>query len=116
MVPSGTITHKYSNPGTYDYTITVKQLVLAVSLSTISKKITVFVAFEIPAAIVAALTNGSSRVWITDNDAPGHFGVGPPECFLQSGMQRHPNSREACAYDDEITFSKDANNRMFYVN
>ncbi len=113
VVPSGTITHKYSNPGTYDYTITVKVIGTGGAISTVSKKITVFVAFEIPAAILQNLTNGSSRVWITDNDAPGHFGVGPATEFSPIWYAASPNSREACAYDDEITFSKDANNRVF---
>lgn len=113
VVPSGTITHKYSNPGTYDYTITVNVVGTGGSISTLSKKITVFVAFEIPAAILQNLTNGSSRVWITDNDAPGHFGVGPSAEFSPIWYAAPPNTREACAYDDEITFSKDANNRVF---
>ena len=31
-----------------------------------TKKIKVFVAFEIPATILQALTNGSTKIWITD--------------------------------------------------
>ncbi len=113
VVLSGTITYKYSNPGTYDYTISVNAVGTGGAISTISKKIKVFVAFEIPPAIVAALTNGSSRVWITDRDAVGHFGVGPSDQFAPIWYAATPNSREACAYDDEITFSKDALNRIF---
>ncbi len=111
-VPSGTVTHKYSNPGINTYMITVNAVGTGGSISTISKTITVFVAFEIPAAIIAALTNGSSRVWITDNDAAGHFGVGAADMFFPNYYAAGPNSREACAYDDEITFSKDALNRI----
>lgn len=112
-VPSGVISYKYSNPGTYDYTITVNAIGTGGIISSITKKIKVFVAFEIPTAILQALTNGSTKVWITDKDAPGHFGVGPNDQFAPIWYAATPNSREACAYDDEITFSKDANNNVF---
>ncbi|MBI1343123.1 MAG: hypothetical protein GC171_09330 [Terrimonas sp.] len=113
VVPSGTIAYKFTNPGTYDYTITANAIGTGGVISTISKSVTVFVAFEIPAFIVADLTNGTSKVWITDHDAPGHFGVGPSDQFAPIWYAATPNSREACAYDDEITFSKDANGRIF---
>ena len=113
VVPSGTLAYKYSNPGTFEYTITVNAVGTGGVISTISKKITVFVAFEIPADIVSALTNGSSRIWMTDKDAPGHFGVGHSDQFAPIWYEAGPNTREPCAYDDEITFSKDANGRIF---
>ncbi|MFM2327596.1 MAG: hypothetical protein RIR31_1798 [Bacteroidota bacterium] len=113
VVPSGAITYKYTNPGTADYTITVNVVGKGGVISTITKKIKVFVAFEIPAAILQALTNGSSQIWITDKNAAGHFGVGPTDQFAPIWYAATPNSREACAYDDEITFSKDANNNVF---
>lgn len=112
VVPSGTLTYKYTNPGTYSYTITVNAIGTAGVITTISKRITVFVAFEIPATIIANLTNGSSRIWITDHDANGHFGVGPADQFAPIWYAAPPNTREACAYDDEITFSKDNLNRI----
>jgi hypothetical protein len=113
VVPSGTIKYKYANPGTTDYTISVNAIGTGGIISTITKKIKVFVAFEIPADIVSALTNGSSKVWITDQNAPGHFGVGPNNEFSPIWYAATPNSREACAYDDEITFSKDAGGNIF---
>ncbi len=112
VVPSGTLTYKYSNPGTSSYTIIVNAIGTAGVTSTISKVIKVFVAFEIPANILAGLTNGTSRVWVTDRDAPGHFGVGPADQFSPIWYAAGPNSREACAYDDEITFTKDVLNRI----
>jgi hypothetical protein len=112
VVQSGVINYKYTTPGTNDYTITVNAIGRGGATSTISKKIKVFVAFEIPASIIQALTNGSSRTWITDKAAVGHFGVGPGNGFTPSFYAAPPNTREACAYDDEITFSKDALNRI----
>jgi len=108
VVPSGTLTYKYNNPGTNAYTITVNAVGTGGSLSTISKRVTVFVAFQIPTEIVSALTGSGSKVWVTDKDAPGHFGVGPNNEFSPIWYAAVPNTREACAYDDEITFSKDA--------
>ena len=112
-VPSGTITYKYNNPGTSTYTITVNAVGTGGALSTISKRVTVFVAFTIPADIVSSLTGTGSKVWVTDKEAPGHFGVGPNNEFSPIWYAAVPNSREACAYDDEITFSKDAAGRIF---
>lgn len=112
-VPSGTINYKYNNPGTFDYTITVNAVGTGGVVSTISKKITVFVAFEIPAEIVQNLTGGSSKIWMSDKDEAGHFGVGPNNEFAPIWYSAGPNSRDACSYDDEITFSKDANNNIF---
>ena len=112
MVPSGVIQYRYGNPGTNTYTITVNAIGTAGVMSTISKQVKVFVNFVIPAAILQNLTNGASKVWITDHDAPGHFGVGPNFEFSPIWYSATPNSREACAYDDDITFSKDANDNV----
>lgn len=112
VVPTGSLTYKYGNPGTADYTITINAIGTGGSISTISKRIRVFVAFQIPATILNALTGTSSRVWVTDKDAPGHFGVGPNDAFSPIWYAAGPNTREACAYDDEITFSRDAANRV----
>lgn len=110
IVPSGTISYKYRTPGTFRYNITVNAIGTGGITSTISKTITVFVAFEIPADMLASLTGGSSKTWVTDNGAMGHFGVGQPDLFFPNYYAAPPNTREACAYDDEITLSKDANN------
>ena len=108
MVPSGTITYKYHTPGTNDYIVTVTAVGTGGSESVISKKITVLTNFTIPADIVTDLTNGSSQVWQTDHDAPGHVGVGPTTTFTSDWYSATPNSRDACLYDDEITFTKDS--------
>jgi len=113
MVPSGTINYKYNNPGTFEYVVTVNAVGTGGVTSTISKKVKVFVAFEIPTLIVQNLTGGSSKIWVTDNEAPGHVGVGPNNEFSPIWYAATPNQRDACLYDDEITFSKDANNNIF---
>lgn len=113
LEPSGVVTHKYTSTGTSTYTITVNAIGTAGAMTTISKQVTVFVAFSLPADILQNLTNGSSRVWVTDQDAGGHFGVGPNTEFSPIWYAATPNSREACAYDDEITFSKNAAGSVF---
>ncbi|WP_295234192.1 PKD domain-containing protein [Sediminibacterium sp.] len=112
VVPTGKINYRYTTPGTNEFTIVVNAIGTGGSISTISKKITVFVAFEIPTAIVTALTGGTSKTWVTDKGAVGHFGVGPANEFAPIWYAATPDSREACAYDDEISFSKDANNNI----
>lgn len=113
MVPEGIINYKYAAPGVNDFVITVNAIGTGGAVSTISKKIKLFVAFEIPATILSSLTGATSKIWVTDNGAPGHFGVGPTTDFTPIWYSAPPNTREACAYDDEITFSKDANNNVF---
>lgn len=112
VVPSGTITYKYNNPGTSDYTIKVNAIGTGGVQSTLSKTVKVFVAFTIPANIISAMTGGTSKVWVTDKDALGHFGVGPAAEFSPIWYAATPNTREACAYDDEIKFEKDAANNI----
>lgn len=112
MVPSGVITYKYGAPGTAEFNITINAIGTAGATSTITKKVKVFVNFTIPANILSDLTGGSSKVWQTDHDAPGHFGVGAASEFFPNYYSAGPNTREACAYDDDITFSKDANDNV----
>ncbi|MBN8663714.1 MAG: PKD domain-containing protein [Chitinophagales bacterium] len=112
MVPEGAITYKYTTPGTNSYTITMTAIGTGGAMSTLSKRVTVFVNFQIPTAIMDALTGGGTKVWITDKDANGHFGVGPTSDFSPIWYAATPNSREACAYDDEISFVKNSNNTI----
>lgn len=113
LIPSGNIKYKYTNPGTFTYTITVSAVGTGGVTSVLSKQVKVYVAFEIPAEIVESLTGTGSKVWLTDKDAPGNVGVGPADGFTDSYYSALPNQRDACLYDDEITFSKDANNNIF---
>jgi hypothetical protein len=113
MVPSGVITYKYTSPGTSDYNITVNAIGTGGIISNTSKKITVFVAFTIPTAILQNLTGGSSKIWMCDKAADAHFGVGPSDAFAPIWYAAGPNSRASDGfYDDEVTFSKDANNNV----
>jgi len=112
LVPSGTIEYKYTNPGTANYTVTVSAIGTGGVVSTTSKKITVYVAFEIPVNILAGLTGGATKIWVTDKETSGHVGVGQPDLFFSNYYSADPNSRDAFLYDDEITFTKGANNTI----
>jgi len=111
-VQSGTVTHKYTNPGTFDYTIIVSAVGTGGTTSTASKKIKVFVAFEIPAEILANLTGSGSQTWVTDRLTVGHVGVGPADTYKSDYYSAAPNERADCLYDDEITFTRDAGNNV----
>ncbi len=110
------VTHRYRNPGVNSYNVVISAIGTGGASSTVSQMITVFVAFEIPADIMTAITNNSSRVWVTDRDANGHFGVGPNDQFAPIWYAAAPNTREACAYDDEITFAKDGPRITMNIN
>lgn len=107
MVSSGDITHKYTSPGTFDYTVTVSAVGTAGATSTMSKKISVYVAFEIPAYILEYLTGEGSKVWMSANETAGHFGVGQTDLFWPNWYSAAANARDPLAYDDEVTFSRD---------
>lgn len=113
MLPSGEIVYKYTTPGTKEYTITATAVGTGGVTTVLSKKVKVFVRFEVPAAIVTALTNNSTKSWESDKAADGHFGVGPTDQFAPIWYSATPNSREACAYDDDITFSTDATGNIY---
>ncbi|TKC00620.1 PKD domain-containing protein [Pedobacter cryophilus] len=117
VVPSGTINYKYTTPGTNEFLVTVNVVGTGGITSTTSKKIKVFVAFEIPAAMISAIAGTGSKIWVTDKEALGHFGVGAANQITDDSptwyYDADPNTREPCAYDDEITFRKDANNNIF---
>ncbi|AMR33577.1 hypothetical protein A0256_20180 [Mucilaginibacter sp. PAMC 26640] len=115
IVSGGEMVHRYTNPGTADYTIVVNAIGTGGVTSTVTKKITVFVAFDIPAAILQNLTNGSTKTWVIARETPGHVGVGPADGYTSSYYSADPNQRAECLYDDEITFSKDANNNVTMV-
>lgn len=110
------VTHRYRNPGTNNYNVVVSAIGTGGATSTASELITVFVAFEIPADMMTAITNNASKVWITDKNANGHFGVGPNDAFDPIWYAAAPNTREACAYDDEITFAQDGPRITMNVN
>ncbi len=113
MVPSGVVTYKYTSPGTSDYNVTVNAIGTGGIVSNISKKITVFVAFNIPSDILQNLTAGASKTWVCDKNADAHFGVGPSDAFAPIWYGAGPNTRATDGfYDDEVTFSKDANNNV----
>jgi hypothetical protein len=100
------MTHTYATPDTSEHNITITAVGTGGSTSIIAQKIKLRVAYEPPAEIIANLTNGGSQVWVTDKNAPGHVGVGPVADFFPIWYAATPNSRDACLYDDEITFTK----------
>lgn len=113
MIPSGTINYKYATSGTF--TINVNAIGTGGIISNISKTINVYVAFVIPEAIMNGLTGNASRKWQTDKAASGHVGVGPAGEFAPIWYSADPNSRSACQYDDEITFTKDASGNVIMM-
>ena len=105
MVPSGIASHQYNTPGVNDYNVTVTAIGTGGAQSTLTQPVKVYVAFNIPTAIAQGLTGGGSRTWMIDPSVAGHFGVGPADGFSPSWYAAPPDTREACAYDNELTFT-----------
>lgn len=108
-----TLTYKYRNPGTSNYLVKVNAIGTGGAISTTAAQLSINVLFDLPADIRNFLTAGNSKTWVTAKETPGHFGVGPTDVFWPSYYSATPNQRSACVYDDEITFSKDASDRIF---
>jgi hypothetical protein len=109
---SGTVKYKYTLLDTNSFTITVNAIGTAGVMSTSSKQIKVLYLFQIPADILADLTNGSSRSWMIHKDTTGHFGVGPIASFSPDWYKAGPNEKPSCAYDDVVTFTKTGANSI----
>jgi len=116
IIGGGDLVHKYGNPGTNDYTIVISAIGTGGVTSTVTKKITVFVAFVIPDQIMQNLTKGASQVWVIDRLIPGNVGVGPADGYTSSYYSAAPNERAECLYDDEITFAKDGSTVNMTIN
>ncbi len=112
LTSSGIATYKYTLLDTNNYTISVNAIGTAGVMSTLSQQIRVLYLFQIPDDIIANLTGGSAKKWMIYHDTTGHFGVGPTNTFSPDYYSATPNSRSACSYDDEITFTKSGANSI----
>ena len=105
ILSSGTVNYKYTKTGIFDYTITVNAIGTGGATSTISKKITVLVSFEVPADILLALTGGSSKSWKLDPASGANS--------ITVGTDANPTRDYAggpladCQIDDVYTFTAD---------
>jgi hypothetical protein len=118
IMHSDTLTYKYRNPGTNEYTVTVNAIGTGGVTSTISTKIKVYVDFIIPKYILEALTNNSSKTWILDKNTYGQLGMGPVGSFTPDWWNLDPNNapdmaEKSAAHDDEVTFSTDESGNIF---
>lgn len=109
---TGVVTYKYTTLDTNTYTISVNAIGTGGAMSTLNKQVKVFYTFPIPADLMTALTNDASLTWVIYKDTAGHFGVGPSSTFSADWYKANPNEKPMCAYDDEITFTKEGPNSI----
>lgn len=66
-------------------------------------------------AFAKSLTKSASRIWITNPEVQGHFGVGPADAAGPSWWSANPfDKKDRPIYDDEFTFA--LANRVYNVN
>ena len=109
---TGIASYKYTVLDTNQYTITVLAIGTGGAMTTLSTQVKVLYTYQIPANIVSALTNGTSRNWMIAKDSTGHFGVGPKTTFGPDYYKAGPNEKPACAYAGVITFTAGANSSV----
>ena len=116
LTPTGVATYKYTKLDTNTYTVTVNAIGTGGAMSTLSKQIKVLYKYQIPAATLQLLTNGTSKNWIIAKDTAGHFGVGPTSSFTPDWYKAGPNEKPSCAYGSVITFTKVSSNTVSMVD
>ena len=124
--PSGRINKTFTQEGVVTYTVTVLATGTAGVSSSMSFDINVFSNFKDQEA-VDFLTGGSSKKWYFAANEVGHLGVGPnndntgenasPIWYSAQPFEKAGNPETACIYDNELTFSLDADgNLKFELN
>lgn len=112
LTPTGTAAYTYTTLDTNTYTISVNAIGTGGAMSTTTQQVRVLYTFQMPAWVMTALTNNTSLTWVCASGTVGHFGVGPSSTFTADWYKAQPNEKPACAYDDEITFTKTGNNSI----
>jgi hypothetical protein len=103
-----------SSTDTTTYTVTVNAIGTGGATTTAVKQIKVLYQYQIPAATIADLTNGSSKNWVIAKDMPGHFGVGPSTDFTPDYYSAPPEDKASypCAYSGIVTFNQSGANSI----
>ena len=119
----GVIQKRFNTTGTNTYTVTVLASGTAGVTSTLSFEITVFSDFKDPEAL-QFLTGGTSKKWYFAANEVGHLGVGPnndnagenasPIWYAAQPFEKAGSPNSACLYDNELTFSVDAEGVLKY--
>lgn len=127
IVPTGEFTKRYTSVGLNTYNFVVSAIGTGGLSTTATTEIEVFSSFDDPEA-KQFLTGGegSSKTWYWAAAEPEHLGVGGivdispdsywlPTFFAAQPFQFAANQASACFYEDEFTFSMDANGQVTYV-
>ena len=117
VVPSGVVTHRYTDVGVSLYTITVNAIGTGGVASTISTEIEVYSSFEDVEAenFLSGSDIGESKTWYWAANLPLHVGMGPFEDDYGSGefaWEAWWNSilpwdeEKSCMYENEFVFTR----------
>lgn len=109
VIASGTISHKFTDPGENTYRISLIAYGPGGTASNLTKDIVVRSDYVPDPAVVTAITNDSSKTWIVNKDVRGHFGVGPwgdpNPWWWEAGIDEKLNCC-SCFYSATFTFQK----------
>lgn len=112
VVASGTLSHKFTDPGVNTYRISVIAFGPGGIATNLTKDITVRSDYVPDTEVVTAITNDNSKTWVVDKDVPGHFGVGPwgekSPIWWTAGINEKADCCN-CFYTAQFTFTKNAN-------
>lgn len=119
--PSGRTTHSFNENGVNEYTVTVIASGTGGASANTTTTVRVFSDFNDPET-KSMLTGGSSKTWYVAASQPGHLGVGPssgegftsPIWYAAVPFEKAGSPTSACFYEDELTFSLDANDNIVY--
>lgn len=112
VLASGTKTHKFTDPGTNTYRISVIAYGPGGTATNLSKDITVRSDYVPDPLVVTALTNDASKTWVVNKDVRGHLGVGPYGDATPWWWEAAVDEKLGCCpcfYTAKFTFTKNAN-------
>ncbi len=110
---TGSIEHKYNQTGINTYTVTVIAYGTGGASTSTTIDVTVFSSFS-DDTTKQLLTGGSSKTWYIAKGLPGHLGLGPMDSYNQDWYSAAPFEKDECFYNDQLTFSLDANQDIVY--
>jgi len=107
VAPSGKYTFNFSKTGTHVYTVTVIAIGTGGVTSSQSVQVEVLALYAPPQDLLDMLYASGTRTWRIKSEAPGHFGVGPPEETSPIYYAASPNEKASTGmYDDRYVFNQ----------
>lgn len=108
VMPSGSYTMIFDDPGTNTYEVEIKAYNSANASTQKTVSVDVLREYEIPAELMTLLTGNDKKEWRVKSETQGHLGVGPKESNFPEWYEAQPFEKDYTAmYDDVYVLQAD---------